>query len=482
MIQNQREFLEEIDFEVLGAEIFRKINLLRQLALDSKSENKQSRREVANLANLSARYPRWEGLYSAKLDGAITQLFNPRSWLTAPDLFAQSLTINLIDVTPIERAAWITTAEIVRYQESKRGCCEPTFSPVSPPICNEPRGNNNRQAIKPPIEECCGLRKYNYAKSQAEADFCNTQRLLEKIRYLKRNVQDLEYAQQRIRTQQIAEKKETTCQTLAPSRSDVNNFREILDNCIKEMTRLRGFFEDENVWWKIFKKREFNCCEQKLPHLHGYLDGTMVTLKILEEKKEEFGEPVATSTPTKSPSSPNSSNHTRNYREEREERVENHSKTHANSSTNTETISNSCQNQCPASCQIHEGNLDSSRAETQEETVDQTQRNSEQPRTISYDETSDTENTNDTYDWFSKNNVGNAERPSITFNSENTAKRATIAADISTSIDLIPYAQYRNIRPSIKTLRDVQERNFSIRESKVKKQIRQANRTGQRYA
>ncbi|KAK9295473.1 hypothetical protein QLX08_010224 [Tetragonisca angustula] len=362
--------------------------------------------------------------------------------------------------------------------ESKRGCCEQsTFSPVSPSICNEPRGSD-RQAIKPPIEECCGLRKCKYAKSQVETDFCNTQRLLERIRYLKRNVQDLEYAQQSVK-REIVEKKDTTCQTQDPSRSDVNNFREILDNCIKEMTRLRGLFEDENVWWKIFKKREFNCCEQKLPHLHGYLDGTMVTLKIMEERNE-FGEPVATSTPIKSPPSPNSSDHKGNDRSQREERAENHSKAHANSSTNTETVSDSCQ--YPKSCQIYEGNRDSTRAETQDETVDQTQPDSEQPRTISYDETFDRDNTNDAYDWFSKNNVEYAERPSITFNSENTARRAIIVADISTSIDLIPYARYRNIRPSIKRLRDVQERSFSIRESKVKKQIHQASRTGQRYA
>lgn len=54
------------------------------------------------------------------------------------------------------------------------------------------------------------------------------------------------------------------------------------------MTKLKRFFDDENFWWKIFKKRNFNCCEQKLPHLHGYLDGTMVTLKILEEKIEVY--------------------------------------------------------------------------------------------------------------------------------------------------------------------------------------------------
>lgn len=54
------------------------------------------------------------------------------------------------------------------------------------------------------------------------------------------------------------------------------------------MTRLKTFLDDENCWWKIFKKREFSCCEQKSPHLHGYLDGTMVTLKMLEENVEVF--------------------------------------------------------------------------------------------------------------------------------------------------------------------------------------------------
>lgn len=53
------------------------------------------------------------------------------------------------------------------------------------------------------------------------------------------------------------------------------------------MRKLKKFVEDENFWWKIFKDKDFNCCEQNMPHLHGFLDGTMVTLKFLEERLGE---------------------------------------------------------------------------------------------------------------------------------------------------------------------------------------------------
>lgn len=46
--------------------------------------------------------------------------------------------------------------------------------------------------------------------------------------------------------------------------------------------------------------------------------------------------------------------------------------------------------------------------------------------------------------WYTKNamDVGNTERPSVTFNSENMAKRSIIAADISTSMDILPVLLY----------------------------------------
>lgn len=68
--------------------------------------------------------------------------------------------------------------------------------------------------------------------------------------------------------------------------TDLNSAREALSTCVAQMTKLKEFLDDDNCWWKLFKKREFNCCGQKSPHLHGYLDGTMVTLRMLEETSE----------------------------------------------------------------------------------------------------------------------------------------------------------------------------------------------------
>lgn len=49
------------------------------------------------------------------------------------------------------------------------------------------------------------------------------------------------------------------------------------------MTKLKVFLDDDNCWWKMFKNQRFECCEQKVAHLHGYLDGSLVTLRMMEE-------------------------------------------------------------------------------------------------------------------------------------------------------------------------------------------------------
>lgn len=60
-----------------------------------------------------------------------------------------------------------------------------------------------------------------------------------------------------------------------------------MQNCARELEKIKTFLEDENTWWKILKERSATCCEQTLPHLHGILDGSSVTLILFEEGIDE---------------------------------------------------------------------------------------------------------------------------------------------------------------------------------------------------
>lgn len=68
---------------------------------------------------------------------------------------------------------------------------------------------------------------------------------------------------------------------------DLKNVRDTIDNCLWEMGKIKTFLENENSWWKLLKARSTDCCQQKLPHLHGVLDGSSVTLILLEEGTEQ---------------------------------------------------------------------------------------------------------------------------------------------------------------------------------------------------
>nr|XP_012144724.1 PREDICTED: uncharacterized protein LOC105662975 [Megachile rotundata] len=234
--------------------------------------------------------------------------------------------------------------------ESKRAHCPCTFTPVSNSIGNQ-EDNCYQSSIRKQTE-LCDLRKCKYAKSQVEKDICTTQRLLDKIQHLKKSIQDLETAQQYVKSQQ---KKNVLSQTEDVGITELNNAREIVNNCIKEMTKLKTFLDDENCWWKIFRKREFNCCEQKLPHLHGFLDGTMVTLKMLEETLAPKG--FATSTPTKCRSLENlkikQNVHNKDYTKSPNIFPEDLSRIspRASAEFHQKRVSiNSCQKDCPISC------------------------------------------------------------------------------------------------------------------------------------
>lgn len=94
--------------------------------------------------------------------------------------------------------------------------------------------------------------------------------------------------------QESPKKRSILVQTEDLTVTDLNSAREVLTNCITEMTKLKAFLDDENCWWRMFKNREFSCCQQKSPHLHGVLDGTMVTLRMLEESLDVCVPPLQT--------------------------------------------------------------------------------------------------------------------------------------------------------------------------------------------
>lgn len=69
--------------------------------------------------------------------------------------------------------------------------------------------------------------------------------------------------------------------------NDLKDAHHAVMTCLREMGKIKIFLEDENSWWKILKGRSVNCCQQKMPHLHGVLDGSSVTLMLLEEGTDE---------------------------------------------------------------------------------------------------------------------------------------------------------------------------------------------------
>ncbi|XP_076751513.1 uncharacterized protein LOC143423816 [Xylocopa sonorina] len=369
-----------------------------------------------------------------------------------------------------------------RTQESKRGCCASTFSPISTTIDNQPQSNRYQRTITTPIN-CCSLRRCKYAKSQIQSELFSTQRLLDKIQCLKKSIQELETAQRQFQPD-IVEKKDVDCQTQGSQPSDLYSIREVVDNCIAEMTKLKAFLDDDNCWWKIFKKREFSCCDQKLPHLHGFLDGTMVTLKMLEERLD-LGKNIVTSTPMK-PSSLHCLNsepadERNRYIELKSEDTAEHRKKYVDCSINTgrgnefsvKKTDPSCQDQCPKSCTVdatiqNASTSEDSKATRQDAEVDQRRESNELERPQQIETTDELDSaTNDkmklSSGWHlakSSTNFGDKTKPSVTFISENLARRTVIEADRSTSMDLLPNVEYQTMAPSV--MKNIVERNFSM--------------------
>ncbi|XP_076629872.1 uncharacterized protein LOC143346035 [Colletes latitarsis] len=356
------------------------------------------------------------------------------------------------NIVSIGRLKTVSAVAILRYQESKRACCANTFSPIS--TIDNQQDNRYRSTIRKP-KESCDLRKCKYAKSQAETTYCNTQKLLDKIQNLKKSIQEAENTQSRSK-QGNSKRRDVPSQTQELKITDLNAAREVVNDCIMQMTKLKTFLNDENCWWKLFKTLEFDCCEQKLPHLHGYLDGTMVTLKMLEETLDK-DDNFTTSTPIKSNSLTTVDSNAvperkKQFREQYIDSCEEDTRKYKDSGIgpslsfqlNDSNSHESCQRNCPFSCTSE--NQSKAPDIKDEETNNLITFDSEPPERSEMMEkfvgteariSSIVKLPRELRFGRSSTELGETSRIRTTFSSENTANRKIIAADISTSTDLI---------------------------------------------
>ncbi|XP_076245972.1 uncharacterized protein LOC143186284 [Calliopsis andreniformis] len=373
-----------------------------------------------------------------------------------------------------------STLAILRYQESKRVCCTHTFSPPSTSIGNQQQDSRYQSPIRKPKENC-DLRKCKYAKSHAENEFCNTQRLLDKIQYLKKSIQDLETTQKRS-VQKSCRKKDALCQTENLTVTDLCGAREALSTCVTEMTKLKAFLDDDNCWWRIFKKREFTCCEQKSPHLHGYLDGTMVTLRMLEDTLGSDCN-IATSTPIKSNSLELVSTKTepeqkRKYIDQCTNTPGGEMKRYVDSSIDPRRSSEfgskapkSCQQNCPISC-IHNSHTPTIPGSSKK-TEDERSPGDAEPRDkspIGMDPRVSSVVQFPKELFYTKSSVdfgSRSSRPKYTFSSENTADRRILAADMSTSMDILTNPPFNDAAVATVGPSNVMEKSFSLSPSRM---------------
>ncbi|CAL1688214.1 unnamed protein product [Lasius platythorax] len=162
---------------------------------------------------------------------------------------------------------------------------------LTPPAAFNPRTLENR--YKSPVTRrrvFCEPRRCNAKvgtdlRSELDSRSYNVDRIVDKIQELKRNVQDLDGSKRDKKKIQ----QEDRLESLSNARiSDLKNVHDAVENCLREMGKIKTFLENENSWWKLLKAHSADCCQQKLPHLHGILDGSSVTLILLEEGTDQF--------------------------------------------------------------------------------------------------------------------------------------------------------------------------------------------------
>ncbi|XP_067211826.1 uncharacterized protein [Linepithema humile] len=170
-----------------------------------------------------------------------------------------------------------------------------------PPAAFDPRTLESR--YKSPVtrrREYCDPRRCNAkvgtdSKFELDSRSYNVDRIVNKIEELNRNVQHLN----RSRRHDEAIQPERPLKLSDTKITDLERISNAVEKCLQEMRKIKTFLEDENLWWKILKIQSTHCCQQKLPHLHGMLDGSLVTLLMLEDDVNEVPRRFVTSIPKK---------------------------------------------------------------------------------------------------------------------------------------------------------------------------------------
>ncbi|XP_077259741.1 uncharacterized protein LOC143896068 [Temnothorax americanus] len=186
---------------------------------------------------------------------------------------------------------------ILPFQEPPCRIC----THLSPPAAFNPRSLESR--YKSPVtrrREYCEPRRCNAKvgtdlKYEFNSRSYNVDRAANKIQEPKRNVQGFDRPS--CGTNEIRQESSTSSFQLPVKINELKDAHNAVTACLREMEKVRTFLEDENSWWKILKGRSVDCCQQKLPHLHGVLDGSSVTLMLLEEGTDEVPRRFVTSMP-----------------------------------------------------------------------------------------------------------------------------------------------------------------------------------------
>ncbi|XP_071627723.1 uncharacterized protein [Temnothorax longispinosus] len=187
---------------------------------------------------------------------------------------------------------------ILPFQEPPCRIC----THLSPPAAFNPRTLESR--YKSPVtrrREYCEPRRCNAKvgtdlKYEFNSRSYNADRAVNKIQELKRNVQGLDRPKCHDGKNKIRQESSKSLE-LPVKINELKDAHNAVTACLREMEKVRTFLEDENSWWKILKGRSVDCCQQKLPHLHGVLDGSSVTLMLLEEGTDEVPRRFVTSMP-----------------------------------------------------------------------------------------------------------------------------------------------------------------------------------------
>ncbi|XP_025270701.1 uncharacterized protein LOC112639803 [Camponotus floridanus] len=132
----------------------------------------------------------------------------------------------------------------------------------------------------------CNAKVGTDLRSELDSRPYNVDRIADKIQDSRRSAQNLDKCSKRDKRK--IQQEDVLVSLQDPRIIDLKNVHEAVENCLREMGKIKTFLENENSWWKLLKARSTDCCQQKLPHLHGVLDGSSVTLMLLEEETDQI--------------------------------------------------------------------------------------------------------------------------------------------------------------------------------------------------